>query len=49
MPHQFNRDLFNQFVRFAAVGLSGTLIQYLTLWIAHGYYDAISAQTASAI
>lgn len=49
MRHPFNREMFSQFVRFAAVGLSGTLIQYLTLWIAHGYYDAISAQTASAI
>jgi len=49
MRHHFNQALFHQFLRFAAVGLSGTLVQYLTLWIGHGYLAVLSAQAASAI
>jgi len=49
MRHHFNRALINQFLRFAAVGLSGTLVQYLTLWTGYDYLHLLSAQTASAI
>lgn len=40
--------LFNQFVRFAAVGASGTLVQYATLWVGVACLSG-SAATASAI
>jgi putative flippase GtrA len=49
MRHHFNHALLYQFLRFAAVGLSGTLVQYLTLWTGHGYLALLSAQSASAI
>lgn len=49
MRHHFNRALFNQLLRFGLVGLSGTFMQYLTLWIGHGYLAAMSAPAASAL
>ena len=49
MRQHLTPALLQQFLRFAAVGLSGTLVQYLTLWTAHGYLNLLSAQSASAI
>lgn len=49
MREHLTPALLKQFLRFAAVGLSGTLVQYLTLWTAHGYLNLISAPSASAI
>ncbi|PRC91677.1 GtrA family protein [Solimicrobium silvestre] len=40
--------LFRQFIHFAAVGLSGTLVQYLSLWIGVEYF-LMAAAVASAI
>ncbi len=40
--------LFNQFVRFVAVGASGTLVQYATLWIGVEYLSTLPA-SASAV
>lgn len=40
--------LFRQFLHFAAVGLTGTLVQYLSLWIGVELLS-ISAAVASAI
>lgn len=40
--------LFHQFLRFAAVGLSGTLVQYACLWIGVNYF-LMNAAIASAI
>lgn len=39
--------LLRQFIHFAAVGLTGTLVQYLCLWIGVEYF-LISAPIASA-
>lgn len=41
------RALFQQFLHFAAVGLSGTLVQYITLWLGVHYWQ-VSAPIASA-
>jgi len=49
MRHHFNRALFLQFMRFAAVGLSGTAVQYLTLWTGCDHFAVLSAQSASAL
>jgi len=42
------RALLPQFIHFATVGLTGTLVQYLSLWIGVHYF-LISAPIASAI
>lgn len=44
-PHH---ALLRQFIHFAAVGLTGTLVQYVSLWIGVEYF-LISAPVASAI
>ena len=49
MRQHLNKALLHQFLRFAAVGLSGTGVQYLTLWMGHGVSALLSAQSASAI
>ena len=49
MRQHLNKTLIQQFLRFALVGLSGTSIQYLTLWIGHGSLDYMSAPSASAL
>lgn len=43
-----HRALLHQFIHFAAVGLTGTLIQYATLWLGVEYFS-LKAPTASAI
>ncbi|MCD6027007.1 MAG: GtrA family protein [Solimicrobium sp.] len=43
-----NFPLLRQFVHFAAVGLSGTSVQYLSLWIGVTHF-LISAPVASAV
>jgi len=42
------RALLRQFIHFAAVGLTGTLVQYVILWVGVDYL-LISAPTASAV
>jgi len=49
MRQHFNQALLHQFLRFAVVGVSGTLVQYLTLWTGHGYYQILSAPAASGV
>ena len=49
MRHHFNRALLLQFLRFAAVGISGTAVQYATLWTGCDHFQVLSAQSASAI
>ncbi len=49
MRHHFTPALLRQFLRFAAVGLSGTAVQYLTLYFAHDTLALLSAQNASGI
>ena len=43
-----NLALLRQFIRFAAVGLSGTAVQYLTLWLGTGFFF-IPAAAASGL
>lgn len=49
MRQHVNRALLLQFLRFAAVGLSGTAVQYLSLWIGCDQFAVLSAQSASAL
>jgi putative flippase GtrA len=49
MRRHFSPALIRQFLQFAAVGLSGTAVQYLTLYFGHDVSNSLSAQNASGI
>jgi len=46
--HPKHHALLRQFIHFAAVGLTGTLVQYVSLWVGVEYF-LITAPVASAI